>query len=49
MLINSQVFYYHLNAKTCILQLVLINYNHFLGHFKNLLYYFIVIFPLVVK
>jgi hypothetical protein len=28
MLTNSQVFYYHHNTKTCLLQLVQFNYSH---------------------
>jgi hypothetical protein len=38
--INSQVFYYHHNAKTCFLRLVLFDYNHFSNRLKNRLCHF---------
>ncbi len=34
MLINNQIFYYHHNAKTCISQLALFNYNQIFNRFK---------------
>jgi hypothetical protein len=37
MLTNSQVFHYHHNAKTCLLRLVLFNYNHFSSLFLSLM------------
>ncbi len=49
MLTNNQVFYYHHNAKTCLLQLVLFDYNHFSNHLKSHLCNFLVVSPIIVE
>jgi len=49
MLTNSEVFYYYHNAKTCLLQLVLLDYNHFSSHLKSHLCHFLVVSLIVIK